>query len=450
MKHIMKMKMIKSALAFTLVSFIGNTAWAQCKEYKWPEDKAKAEESVAVYGDALKQGNYRAATASLQWMLTNAPNWNTKLYIEGVDIYDKLAEKETDPAKKQVLIDSMLWLYDQRIKICGEEATVLNRRANSFFKHSIKNKEKSVELLALYDKVFEMNGNNVTDPTLTNYMNVVRANFLFHKGSLTDDQILQRYDKIMTAIDAKIKIALEKNKPADVDKLKNYKDTVDGLLVSMVKVDCAFVKKNLEPKFKQNPTDIALAKKIFGFMLADKCTEDPLWLEVGEAIHKVEKDYGLAKNIGVRYLSNDNMEKADFYLKEALGLAKEPADKAEVLIYLGGIESKKGNKIGARDLFRQSLTANPASKEGYEKIGDLYQNSMNDCAKKVSMAQDRLVYIAAYDMYQRAGDNQKMAAARAQFPSVTEIFELSWKEGESKKIECWINESVILKTRGKD
>lgn len=449
MKQIMKMKIVTSSLALTLILLAGNMGWAQCKELKWPADKAKAEESVAIYGDALKQGNYRGATAALQWMLTNAPNWNTKLYIEGADIYDKLAEKETDPAKKQVLIDSLMWIYDMRIKTCGEEATVLNRKANALFKHSYKNKEKSAEILALYDKVYEMNGNNVTDISLTNYMNIVKANVTFHKN-LSDEQILQRYDKIINATDSKTKIALEKNKQPDVEKLKGYKDTVDGILTGLIKVDCPFVKKNLEPKFKQNPSDIALAKKIFGFMLNGKCTDDPLWLEVGEAIHKVEKDYGLAKNIGIRYLSNDNTDKAEFYLKEALGLAKEPADKAEVLIYLGGIESKKGNKIGARALFRQSLAADPSSKEGFEKIGDLYQTSLNDCAKKVSMAQDRLVYIAAYDMYQRAGNSQKMSNAKSQFPSVTEIFELSWKEGEAKKIDCWIDETVVLKVRGKD
>ena len=289
MKKVMKMKMLTSAFALTLLTLAGNLAFAQCKEYKWPDDKAKAEESVAIYGDAMKQGNYRGATAAWRWMLSNAPNWNTKLYIDGAEIYDKLAEKETDPAKKQVLIDSLMSIYDMRIKSCGEEATVLNRKAGALFKHSVKNKEKSAELLALYDKVFELNGNNVSDPSLLNYMNVVKANVVFHK-SLNDEQILQRYDKIMLAIDAKTKIALEKGKQADADKLKGYKDSIDGILVSLVKVDCAFVKKNLAPKFKQNPTDIALAKKIFSFMLNDKCTDDPLWLEAGEAIHKVEKD----------------------------------------------------------------------------------------------------------------------------------------------------------------
>jgi tetratricopeptide (TPR) repeat protein len=340
MKKVMKMKMLTSALAVSVLTLAGNLAFAQCKEYKWPDDKAKAEESVAIYGDAMKQGNYRGATSAWSWMLSNAPNWNTKLYIDGAEIYDKLAEKEADPVKKQVLIDSLMLIYDLRIKSCGEEATVLNRKAGALFKHSVKNKEKSAELLALYDKVFELNGNNVSDPSLLNYMNVVKANVVYHK-SLTDEQILSRYDKIMLAIDAKTKIALEKGKQADADKLKTYKDSIDGILVSLVKVDCAFVKKNLEPKFKQNPTDIALAKKIFGFMLNDKCTDDPLWLEAGEAIHKVEKDFGLAKNIGLRYLSTDNTAKAEDYLKEALSLAKDQTDKSEILVYLGGIESKK-------------------------------------------------------------------------------------------------------------
>jgi len=60
------------------------------------------------------------------------------------------------------------------------------------------------------------------------------------------------------------------------------------------------------------------------------------------------------------------------------------------------------------------------------------------------------VYLAAYDMYAKAGDGQKMASAKAQFPSVTELFELNWKEGESHSISCWVAETVVLRTRGKE
>jgi hypothetical protein len=50
-------------------------------------------------------------------------------------------------------------------------------------------------------------------------------------------------------------------------------------------------------------------------------------------------------------------------------------------------------------------------------------------------------------MYQRGGDTQGMAKARAQFPSKEDLFLLTWKAGESKKISCWVGESVTLKTR---
>jgi len=443
------MKMF-SVVLLSALALAGNAAFAQCKG-EWPADKAKAEEALAIYGDAMKQGNYRGSTASLQWLLNNAPKVSTKIYIDGADIYDKLAEKETDPTKKQVLVDSMLLLYDLRIKNCGDNAefNVLNRKTFAEYRYNVKNKDKVAALLAAYDKVYEVSGNNVTDVNLVAYMNTILGNFAMLKN-LSDDQILQRYDKLQGVIDAKIKAATEKQKTADVEKLKGYKSTIDDLLIKMVKVDCPFVKKNLEPKFRQNPNDVALAKKIFGFMLQGKCTDDPLWLEAGEAVNKVEQDFAIAKNLGLKYLSIDNTQKGEELLKEAVSLAKTPEDKSEALIGLGAIEAKKGSKAAARDLFRQAAAANPANKEAYEKIGDLYSNSFNECAKRKSMAEDRLVYIAAYEMYAKAGDQAKMASARGQFPSTSEIFELNWKEGESKSTGCWIGESVILKTRGKD
>jgi hypothetical protein len=101
-------------------------------------------------------------------------------------------------------------------------------------------------------------------------------------------------------------------------------------------------------------------------------------------------------------------------------------------------------------LFRQAGAANPANKDSFEKIGDLYMNACDECCKRVSKAEDRLIYLAAFDMYARAGNQQKMASARAQFPSVTELFELNWKEGEKKTISCWVGETVTLRTRGKE
>ncbi|MCW5910157.1 MAG: hypothetical protein KIT62_03735 [Cyclobacteriaceae bacterium] len=444
----MKTNMRSSVLLLAL-SFGAFAGFGQCKEFKWPEDKATAEEKVALYDDAKTQKNYKAAVAPLQWMLKAAPQWNTKLYIDATDIYNNLATAEKDPARKQVLVDSLMMLYDMRITNCGDEVNVLNRKALYAAVYNSQNKAKAAEVLALFDKVYEISGNDVMDNNLLTYMQVIQLNVALLKN-LTDDQILQRYDKLSAVIDSKIKKAQQENKQADVERLKKVKSAVDDILIKLVKVDCEFVKKNLEPKFKANPADIVLAKRIFQFMTTGGCIEDPLWLQAAEVLHNDNKDYGLAINMARIYAKKGETGKAESFANEATELAPTSENKETANILVGDLLAQKGSKAAAREAYRKALAANPSSKEGYEKIGDLYLGAFKDCQKSQSLAEDRLVYLAAYDMYAKAGNQQKMNLARAQFPSVGEIFELNWKEGESKTISCWVGETVVLRTRGKD
>jgi tetratricopeptide (TPR) repeat protein len=370
----MKKKLKSSLLGITFILLTAITGFSQCKEVVWPENKAKAEESVALYGDAMKQQNWRAAVPPFQWMLKNAPNWNTKLYIDGTDIYNKLASVEKDPKKKQVLVDSLMMLYDMRVTNCGDEVNVLNRKAIYAAVYNGQNKDKTAEVLALYDKVYAISGNNVLDNNLLSYMQVIQLNAVLLKN-LSDDQILERYDKLSGVIDVKIKKAQAENKQADVERLKATKSSVDDILIKLVKVDCDFVKKNLEPKFKQNPSDIALAKKIFQFMTTGGCIEDPLWLQAAEVLHKDSPDYGLAINMAKIYAKNGNMEKAEALAIEAVTIASTPEQKENSNILVGDLLAQKGSKSAAREAYRK------AGKTGYEKIGDLYMGAFKDCAK---------------------------------------------------------------------
>jgi len=443
------MRKIVLSVAFLFVLASSGISLAQCKEWKWPaepEQKAKAEEKVSLYDDYRKNGEFAKAKPHLDWLLKNTPDLNTSIYINGAEIYDKLAAAEKDPVHKNILVDSLLLLHDLRIKYCGEEASVTNRKALMAVKYWANENGKEAYTLGLLDQAFKLSGNNILDGTLIPYMQAVKINKLKLKN-LTDEQVMERYDLVQNTLDAKIKVASSQGKQDLVTRYRTWKDDVDKILVTMVKVDCDFVRNNLGPKFKQNPSDIGLAKKIFSFMLQDKCTDDPLWLQAAEEIHKVEKDFGLAKNLGIRYLANENYSKSQGYFKEAVELASTNADKADIYIYLGAIEAKNGSKASAREIYRQALAADPSKKEVYEKIGDLYYQSFNDCAKKENLADDRLVYLAAYDMYQRAGESKKMSMAKDQFPSKEEIFLVNYSAGQSIRVGCWINETTTIRTR---
>jgi tetratricopeptide (TPR) repeat protein len=450
----MNLKQTVFGLALTVLT--ATNAFSQCKEVKW-KDKVEEEKYVAVFGDAVKQQNYRGATSAINWMLSHNPDWNIKLYVDGTTAYDALAGKETDQVKKKVLVDSLMLIWDMRLKFCPtDEVNILNRKAVANVKYNINNKEKSAELLTLFDRVYEISGNNVNDNNLEAYMSVITANVITQKSlkpeqrTLTDELILNRYDKLSSVIDAKLAKASSENKAGDVTKYKQIKANVDDKLGKLVKIDCAFVKKNYEPRFRANPTDPVLAKKIFQYMILDKCTDDPLWAEAAEVVHKTTPDFGIAKALGAKYLQQKKFDKALPLLNEALTLAKTNADKADINMLLGDNENQNGSKNAAREYYRKAMAADPTNKDGYEKIGDLYYFSFAECSKKKSIAEDRLVYIAAYDMYARSGNAKKMGQARGQFPSVTELFELNWKEGETKQITCWVGETVTLRTRGKE
>ena len=452
----MKQQTHKSILAgalFVLFALIGGNAYSQCTDIVWPESpelKAKAEESKVLYEDAIRTGQQaelKKAVKPFNWMLTNVPNHHISLYIQGIELFDKLATLEKDPAKKKQYVDSLMLIYDLRMKTCGDEKNVTNRKALSYVKHNAN--AEPVETLKLLDKALELSGNDILESTIIPYFHVVRLNFLNKK--VTEEKVLEYYDKFEVIVDAWIKKAQSEGK--SVDKYNKMKEELEKLLIATLpNINCDFVRKNWVPKFKANPNDIDLAKKIFTFMLKDKCTDDPAWLEAAVAVHKSqspeEKNCGLAKNLGIIYLSKKQYAEAESYLKEALQICSEGSDKGDILLYLGAVAAEKGQRSEARDLYRQAAAADASvAKQAYERIGDLYYGSFETCSKKVSKVQDRLVFLIAYDYYAKAGDSKKMGIAKENFPSKEEIFTENIQAGSSATVNCWINESTTVRTR---
>lgn len=419
---------------------------AQCTDYKWPQDQATAEKKVDAFQAAIKDQNYKGATASLQWMMTNAPQWHSDLYVAAIETYDKLASQELDPATKQGYVDSLLLIYDLRIKNCGDEMNVINRKAISAYKYNGQNKEKMEGVLAIFDKTYEIGGNNVLDNNLLSYMDVIKLNEENFK-SLSEDQIVQRYNKIVVVIDNKVKRAQQQNKANDIEKYKKVTLAIDAKLSKIVKLNCDFVKKVFVPQLKANPTDLALNKKVYQLMLVDKCADEPVWLEATETLHKANPDFGVTKELCLRYIQNKNFDKAAPLQAELQAKATTPTEKAWIDLLKGETEFQKGNKTGARDFYKKALATDPTSKDAYEKIGDLYVASTGDCSKVTGSAEEKLVFIAAFQMYLKSGNREKMEQTLANYPTASDLQKANWKTGEVKKIACWIDESVTIKAK---
>ncbi len=431
------------ALFFLIIVFRAGfpAAFAQCKDWNWPADKAKAEEKFALLQDAVNAKLYRQAIPHLNWFLTYAPNLNVALYIRGAEIYDALAKGETRPDRKAMLVDSLMAIYDMRIRRCGDAATVFNRKAIAYFKYNV-NGEEPGKVLAMMDSAFALSKSAIMNVTLMPYMETVVVTKLKTK-LLTDPDVMRRYEMLRDIVSAKLKSANDKDRAVlSADLVK-----IDELLLKAVKIDCEFVDMHLGPKFREHPENLELARKVFSYLLVGKCLEDPLWLASGEVLFRHEKDFGLAKNLGLRFYALDSLRKAEYYFSQSLRLAVSAADSADVYTYLGSLAARDGHRPEARQLFRHALTTDPAQKEALDKIGDLYYNSFKQCSRESSMADDRLVYLVAYDYYRKAGDEEKMELAEKAFPSREEIFLMNYTSGQKIHVGCWIDEDTTIRTR---
>ncbi len=432
---IMKKSIYKHILIVGILALPLGFANAQCSDWKWPENRAKAEENNVLYTDALRNSNFKAAKKPHQWLLQNAPDLNTAIYINGEKIYKGLLESTKDEAQKDIYFDSLILMYDMRVKYCGEEADVIVKKAYQFYRQNVKKKDELKNILDLFDKAYELNGNDLDYYLILPYMSVIVYNSQYLKN-LSEEEILNRYDNIMGVIDHQI------GQGKKVEKLTEYRGTVDGLLVKIVNVDCDFVRENLGPKFNDNPSDLKLAKKVFGFMLNGKCTDDPLWLEAGKRIQEKEPEFGLAKNIGIKLKGKDNAT-AEQYFMQAIELTDDPENKADMYMQLASMRSGSA----AREMYRKALAADPTKKDAYTAIGYLYYQSFENCAGKSDIVKDRGVFLAAYDKFAKAGNSKAMQSAKEQFPSKEEVFTYNYTSGDDLSIGCWIGETTTVRTR---
>ncbi len=410
--------------------------------WNWPEDKATASAKNAYYNDEKKLGNFRQSANALHWLLVNAPTLNPAIYINGVEIYDELANAETDPAKKRELQDSVLTLYDLRIQHFGDEAENAERKAYYAYKYFNTDKERQEVLYNTLKRTAELNKENISATSAIGYMlglhNMKKAN----PEAISDEEVLDQYDIIVKALDN-----AQAKQPDQAEAFAKYKSYVDDLLVKTVNVDCNFVEKNFGPKMKQNPNDVETAKKVFKLLRVGNCTDNPLYMTAIKTVYAGEKTFELAKYLALKSITDKNYAEATTYMNEAISMASTAADKGELYLLQAQLAKQRGAKSEARSLAYKAIEADKSSaSKAYSLIGGLYMDSQ-ECYGNQDIVADRSIYIAAYEMYQKAGDSSGMARAKAQFPSKGELFDRNIAAGSEMKVGCWIGETVTLRTR---
>ncbi len=428
---------MKQLLIFIVLTCASIVTLAQ-PGWNWPEDVETAKEKNALYVDALKSDDFATAIIPHTWLLENCPDLNESIYINGSKIYEGLEKNEKDPTKKATYQEQALRMYDDRIKYFGDEGNVLNRKAFTAYKYYKNNKDKYQELMNLFNRTFELNGNEVLKNNLMAYMDVIRR-FKLSGGEISDEGVLDKYGVISDIISYQLSTTKSKQ-------LVAIQENVDKILLATVDVNCELLEEKFVPKMNETK-DPKMAKKVFQLMITAKCSDSPSFVQAAELVFQEEPDAGLAKVIAIKHVSAGNIDLGNQWYDKALELTEDNLEKGELYLSKAQVFSNKGMKAEARINARKALANDPSLKDAYTLIGNLYMHSYQECRQGVSKVDDRLVFIAAYNQYEKAGNSTAMQNAKEQFPSISEIFELGLEEGQSMTVGCWINETVKLAKR---
>jgi len=155
---------------------------------------------------------------------------------------------------------------------------------------------------------------------------------------------------------------------------------------------------------------------------------------------------GMNDNAAQNQISTDNVV-AKAFNDEIKVLDNQQSDlyykKAQMLIISNNFEESLDNAFKVIELSPERL-------EAYTLIGNIYMTAINRCS---DIGEDqfskKLVAIAAYKMYEKSQNNQKMNEAMMFFPTTDEIKNSGYSKSKSVDLNvCWVNEEITLLSKG--
>ncbi len=449
-------------IIFNLFLFltITNVLLAQDDPYQNANNPGMAKEKYALMSDNLvfaeqassekkAKEQYKKSAKSAQWLLKNEPKLSENMYIKIIKIYDELEERaKEETAEEAAYQDTLLMVYDMRFENgFYDSADYYRYKGYKFYPFKAKGADKAqtIEMFRFYQKALETNKGNTPRSHLT-FLTALMCSAK-KLGEIDGDELMAIYEDIDGAFAYNIE-----NDTKGSSKWKKAKTKVDELALRCLDVDCDFVKGNLCPQMSQRPDDVNVAKKIVKYSIAAQCTSDPCYFTALETLSRLEPTCGLNKKIGEMYFDRGDTEKGiAAYQKAAEELCASEGDKAEAYYDLAKELSSKGRLTEARSYAFKAAEMGKTS--AYSLIGTMYMNSFNTCGEanaevKSNPVKTAAVYFAAYEMFQKAGDNGGMGRAAARFPTASQIFTQNMKEGDQVSIDhCWIGGSYTIRKR---
>lgn len=408
--------------------------------------------TVTLEKQFYEQKDFKTALYHWRKLYKTYPKSTLNIYLHGLNMYQDFIERTSDIKTKNKYIDTLMMVYDQRIKYFDQKGFNLGRQGTDYLKYKISNEnltdlEKKPILKKGYNYVSEsvaLQGNESEVPVLLLMMQTTRG--LFGMGEFDKAKVIENYEIVSKHLNNHLQ------KQPNSAELLSVRDMIDQFFQTSGAADCDALISIYTPKFNQIAANIDDLKKMIRMLDRQKCDDSPLFAKASEKLYSMEPSAEAAYNMARLFVKSNQMDKAEVYYKQAIGLEKDQMLLSKYYIELAQLNY--GSPQVARGYAKKSIENNPSNGKAYILLGNIYaHNSKSFGENDFERSQIFWVAVDYFNKAKRADSsveaeaNEGIALYSQYFPSKEDIFFYGLTVGNSISLGSWVGETTTIRDK---
>jgi len=454
--------MKRKVFLFAVSMLIGANAIAQKgietgTPYGTGDDSLECIKNISLFIPYAKSKNYQDALTFWKKAYADCPASTKNIYIYGAEIIKWQIATETDPAKKDALIDELMLLYDNRVKYFGDDRNngkdwIVSRKAQDY--NILKGEQTKPELIYKWTgEVIDEFGENTEPLAISLYM---FSSFKLMQGD--KDTYKSQYINDFLKCSALLESAY--NKARDAGDEKN----AEGLLARKTEIeqnfagsgvaDCETLQNVYANKIEEKKDDLDFLKETMTLLRRTGCNETDAYIAASVYAYKIAPTAESAMGLGSKAFRENDFAAGEKYYTEAIEMSEDSEMKSTLNLALAVFASQKNQFTKVKHYCLKSIEENPNNGRAYMLLGQAYANGAKSIFPNDPVL-TKCVYYAVVAKFEKARQVQPDIADEANklintyvqyFPTKEEVFmHPEINAGKAFTIPGWIGETVIIR-----
>lgn len=430
--------------------------------------------NLSIFAEYYKVKNYNSAYEPWMKVRQECPKINAAIYSYGKRMLEHFINK-SEGDQKLAYQNDLIKLYDEwlvnfpSLKGRNIKGEIMSNKAQALLENKLASK---AEIFNTFDMAYSTDRASFDDPKpLYNYFKTYFELYKENADGVTLSKVFDKYEDIserfeevidgyakqlaiilkkeesgqqLSSREKSLKRAYGINSNASVTYLNNLnaiiakESTCENLI--------PLYRKNLE----ENKTNAVWLNRAASRMDSKECSDDPLFVELVEALHELNPSANSAYYLGLLNDKKGDSKLAIEYYNESIDLEEDNLKKAKTLYKIAVKFKKSGQFSKSRSYANRALKFQPSMGRAFLLIANLYASSANNCGS--TQFEKRSIYWLALKEAKKAASvdasikklaNRTVESYEGRAPSKTDIFSEDMG-GKTISFNCWINKSITV------